>query len=226
MTDRPTRLTVELHCHTCHSADSLLTPATLLEAARRKSIDRVIITDHNTTRGAQIAAALDPQRVIIGEEILTSKGELLAFYVREELPAGLEPAEAIERLRWQGAVISVSHPFDPMRHGSWSEADLRAILPLVDALEIFNARSWSRAPNDRAARLAAEVGLPGTAGSDAHTAFELGRSGMRLAPFHDAASLLASIRSGEIIPRLSPPWVHLYSRYATWRKETGWRPPP
>ncbi len=158
MTDRPTRLTIELHCHTCHSTDSLLTPAALLEAARCKSIDRVIITDHNTTRGARIAAALDPQRVIIGEEILTTKGELLAFFVREEVPAGLEPAEAIERLRRQGAVISVSHPFDSIRHGSWSEADLRAILPQVDALEVFNARTWSRAPNDRAARLAAEVG--------------------------------------------------------------------
>ncbi len=226
MTDRPTRLTVELHCHTCHSADSLLTPAALLEAARRKSIDRVIITDHNTTRGAQIAAALDPQRVIIGEEVLTTKGELLAFFVQEELPAGLDPSVAIERLRRQGAFISVSHPFDAMRHGSWDVRDLRAILPLVDALEICNARTWSRGPNERAARLAAEVGLPGTAGSDAHSAFELGRSGMRLAPFIDAAGLMASIRSGEIIPRLSPPWVHLYSRYATWRKETGWKPPP
>jgi hypothetical protein len=226
MTDRPPRLTVELHCHTCYSTDSLLTPAALLEAARRKSIDRVVITDHNTTRGAQIAAALDPQRVIIGEEILTTKGELLAFFVCEEVPAGLGATEAIERLRRQGAVISVSHPFDSIRHGSWSEADLRAILPLVDALEIFNARTWSRTPNDRAARLAAEAGLPGTAGSDAHTAFELGRSGMRLAPFGDAAELLASIRSGEVINRLSPPWVHLYSRYATWRKKLDWKPSP
>jgi predicted metal-dependent phosphoesterase TrpH len=226
MTDRPPRLTVELHCHTCYSTDSLLTPAALLEAARRKSIDRVIITDHNTTRGAQIAATLDPVRVIVGEEIMTTKGELLAFFVQEELPAGLEAAEAIERLRRQGAVISVSHPFDAIRHGSWSEAELRAILPLVDAVEIFNARTWSRSPNDRAARLAAEAGLPGTAGSDAHTAFELGRSGMRLAPFHDAAGLLASIRSGEVITRLSPSWVHLYSRYAAGRKRLGWRPPP
>lgn len=225
MTDPLSRLTVELHCHTCFSTDSLLTPASLLEAARRKAIDRVIITDHNSVRGAQIAASLDPQRVIIGEEILTTRGELLAFYVQEELPPGLDPSTAIDRLRKQGALISVSHPFDTIRHGAWDERDLRAILPLVDALEICNARTWSRRPNERAARLAVEAGLPGTAGSDAHTAFELGRSGMRLAPFHDAASLLASIRTGEIISRLSPPWVHLYSRYATWRKMSGWRPP-
>lgn len=225
MTDPSGRLTVELHCHTCYSTDSLLTPAALLEAARRKSIDRVIITDHNTIRGAQIASALDPQRVIIGEEILTTEGELLAFYVQEELPPGLAPSVVIDCLRRQGAFISVSHPFDSMRHGSWDERNLRAILPLVDALEICNARTWSRGPNERAARLAAETGLPGTAGSDAHTAFELGRSGMRLTPFQDSTGLLVSIRTGEIIPRLSPPWVHLYSRYATWRKKMGWRPP-
>ncbi len=223
MSNRRPLLTVELHCHTCYSTDSLLKPARLLDAAAQKGLDRVIVTDHNSIRGAQAAARLDPQRVVVGEEIMTTRGELLAFYVQEEIPAQLDPEEAIRRLRLQGAVISVSHPFDAVRHGSWSEADLRAILPLVDAIEVHNARTWSRQPNFRAARLALQAGLPGTAGSDSHTARELGTSGMRLPPFEDAAGLLESIRQGEIISRRSPPWVHLYSRYASLMKRTGWR---
>ncbi|MGH2607416.1 MAG: PHP domain-containing protein, partial [Anaerolineales bacterium] len=100
------RLTVELHCHTHYSADGLMRPERLVEVCRRRGIDRVAITDHNTTLGALEAARHDPERVIVGEEILTTRGELLAYFVTEEVPAGLAPREAIARLREQDAVIS------------------------------------------------------------------------------------------------------------------------
>ena len=59
------RLRVEFHCHTNASKDSLTTPEALVEAARRKGLDRVIVTDHNSIRGAQAARALDPARIIV-----------------------------------------------------------------------------------------------------------------------------------------------------------------
>jgi predicted metal-dependent phosphoesterase TrpH len=220
----PRRLRVELHCHTCHSHDSLLTPAALLAACRRRGLDRVAVTDHNTIAGALEAAALDPTRVIVGEEILTARGELLAFFVREPVPPGLSPRETINRLRAQGAFISVSHPYDRARHG-WAERDLEALLPLVDALEVFNARSWSGRANRRAAALAAAAGLPGTAGSDAHTASELGRAAMELPAFEDPAGLRAALGAAAFRGRLSSPLVHLCSRYAVLRKRLGWSPP-
>lgn len=213
-------LNVELHCHTHWSKDSLMRPWRLLEVCRRRGIDRVAVTDHNAIAGALEAASLDPERVIVGEEIMTTQGELLAYYVREEIPIGLPPEEAITRLRDQGALISVSHPLDWMRSGSWSERDLRRILPLVDALEVHNARCWWDKPNRRAAALAAEAGLPGTAGSDAHAPGEVGRSGMHLPEFEDAASLRRALVKGEIIRRRLSPFVHLASRYAVWRKAT------
>ncbi|HLF87415.1 MAG TPA: PHP domain-containing protein, partial [Anaerolineales bacterium] len=80
---------VETHCHTIFSKDSLTHPADLLAACRKKGLDRVIITDHNTISGAVAANELDPDRVIIGEEIMTRAGELLAAFVLEEVPAGL-----------------------------------------------------------------------------------------------------------------------------------------
>jgi predicted metal-dependent phosphoesterase TrpH len=217
--------TVELHCHTYHSTDSLVLPERLLAACRRRGLDRVAITDHNRLEGARQAAAMDPERVILGEEIMTTQGELLAFFVEDEIPSGLDPQEAIRRLRAQGAFISVSHPFDAVRHGSWDGADLRRILPLVDALEVFNARTLSDAPNRRAAALASSASLLGTSGSDAHTYAELGRAAMRLAPFEDAEGLRRSLASAQIVRRRSSPLVHLASRYAVWRKRLGWRPP-
>lgn len=216
---------VELHCHTYRSGDSLADPRRLLEICRRRGIDRLAITDHNTIRGAREAAALDPQRVIVGEEIQTTEGELLAYFLTDEVPPGLSPRETIERLRRQGAVISVSHPFDALRSGSWQEQALRRILPRVDGVEIFNARTMSDTPNLRAARLAAEAGLPGLAGSDAHAPFEVGRGLTRLPAFEDADGFRAALASARLVTRRSPWWVHLVSRYAVWRKRLGWRPP-
>src|SRR5215213_1595047 len=113
---------VEFHCHTNASKDSLTQPSELIAAAHRRGIDRLIITDHNTTAGARAAQALDPELIIVGEEIMTTHGEILASFVSEELPAGLSPLETIRRLREQGAFISVSHPFDRFRSGGWDES--------------------------------------------------------------------------------------------------------
>jgi hypothetical protein len=215
----------ELHCHTCYSSDSLMLPARILEICRQRGIDKVAITDHNTIEGALKAAELDPERVIIGEEIKTTKGELIAYFVREMIPPGLEPEEVIERLRSQGALISVSHPLDWMRDGAWSMEDLRRIMPLVDALEVFNARSWCSRSNRRAAGLAAGSGLLGTAGSDAHAYSEIGRVIMRMPLFRNAEEMRNALATAHIAGRRSTPLVHLASRYASVRKSLGWHPP-
>ena len=55
---------------------------------------------------------------------MTTKGEILAAFVTEEIPRGLSPQETIKRLRDQGAFISVSHPFDSWRNGAWKLEDL------------------------------------------------------------------------------------------------------
>jgi predicted metal-dependent phosphoesterase TrpH len=216
---------VELHCHTCGSKDSLIRPARLLEICRSKGIDRIAITDHNTITGALEAAMLDPERVIVSEEIMTTQGELLAYFVREEVPPGLTPHEALARLRQQGTFVSVAHPFDVLRAGGWAEADLRAILPLVDALEVFNARTWGQKANRQAAALASEAGLLGTAGSDAHTYGEVGRTLVQLPPFSDAPGLRQALMRSAITARGSSPLVHLLSRYAALRKRLGWNAP-
>ena len=216
---------VELHCHTCFSPDSLVRPAELVEGARRRGIDRVAVTDHNTIQGALACAELDPKRVIVGEEILTTQGELLAFFVTEEIPAGLEPEAALEALRNQGAFISVSHPFDPHRKGAWSRENLDRIRPHIDAIEGFNARAVSDGPNRKAASYAEQHGLLQTAGSDAHAVLELGRTVLRMPVFEDAEGMRHALTQSERIGDRSPAWVHLLSRWASWRKRFGWNHP-
>ena len=212
-------LRVEFHCHTIYSKDSLATPHQVVEICRRKGIDRVMITDHNRIEGALVAQSIDPERIIIGEEIMTTQGELLAAFVKEVIPPRLEPMEAIERLRAQGAFISVSHPFDALRSGHWETEDLLAIVPYIDAIETFNARCMQSSFNSEAQTFAQEHGLLCTAGSDAHALFEYGKAIMLLPEIDDATSLKAALVHVEYDATLSSFWVHFSSRYAVMRKD-------
>ena len=220
-----TQLRVEFHCHTIFSKDSLTRPRDLVETCRRKGIDRVVVTDQNTIAGAQAAQAIDPNLVIVGEEIMTTRGEILAAFVREEIPKGLTPQETIRRLKDQGAFISVSHPFDRWRSGGWWENDLLEILPQVDAIEVYNSRCMLPRFNRDARRFAEKHDLPGTVGSDAHAAFELGQSLMMLEPFQGPEGMRNVIRKGIPKVKWSPPWVHFVSRFAlTYKKVTNGYP--
>ncbi len=215
-------LRVEFHCHTIFSKDSLTKPERLVSAARQKGLQRVVVTDHNNIQGALRAQRIDPELVIVGEEIMTTRGEILAAFMTEEIPAGLTPRETIRRLREQGAFISVSHPFDVLRKGHWDLPDLLEIAPLVDAIETFNARCMNPNYNTQAQAFAREHNLPGTIGSDAHTALELGRANLTLENFADADGLRRVIRQGQAQMRLSSPLIHLSSRFAVTVKKLGW----
>jgi len=208
-------LSVEFHSHTHASKDSLTAPHDLIAAARRKGIDRLVITDHNTIAGALTAQALDAELVIVGEEIMTTRGEILAAYVTEEVPPLLSPTETIQRLKDQGAFISVSHPFDKFRSGAWLENDLLEILPFVDAIEVYNSRCMFPGFNTAAKKFAEKHSIPGTVGSDAHAAFEVGRSLLLLEQFEGPDQMREVIRNGIPKVKWSPPWFHLTSRYAS-----------
>jgi hypothetical protein len=213
---------IDLHTHTMWSKDCLMSFERILRLCERRGIDKIAITDHNTAEGALRMQQLAPDRVIVGEEIMTTKGELLAYFLQETVPAGLTPYETIRRLRDQGAVISVSHPLDRLRKGAWENADLLAIIDQVDALEVFNARCLYRADNEQALMLARQYGLACTAGSDAHSIPEYGRAMVTLRPFSSAGDFLAALREAEIsgyVERYSPAYVHLSSKVAKWSKK-------
>lgn len=206
-------LNVDFHTHTHYSEDSLTPIAELIKSARARNLDRVVVTDHNVLAGALEAWRAAPDLIIPGEEIQTTEGELLAAYVSVEVPRGLEPLEALKRLRDQGAFISISHPFDPQRSG-WSQKTLELITPQVDAIETGNARVLKAEYNHLAQAYAQKFNAAGTAGSDAHHPSEIGQMYCRMPYFHDAESLRVAIRSAEICGEPSSAWVHLHSTWA------------
>lgn len=214
---------VELHSHSEWSKDSIVSMDTILQLCDERKIDRIAITDHNTADGALKLAQAVPGRVIVGEEIMTTHGELLGYFLRETVPPGLSPEETIQRLRDQGAVISVSHPFDRLRKGAWQVEDLMRILPLVDAIEVFNSRCIFREDNERAQAFATTHQLVGTVGSDAHSRSEYGRSVLIMKPFANAGQFLVALGSAVPDNRYSGVFVHVNSKVAKWQKKLGLR---
>ena len=206
-------LNVEFHCHSMYSDDSFSRLEDMIFEAKKKGVDRLIITDHHTIEGAQIAEKMAPDVVIVGEEIQTDKGELLAAYVKVNIPDGTPYRKAIEMLREQDAFISVSHPFDVKRSG-WTTTELVELAGLVDAFEVFNARVYHPSENMNALAFAQEHNKPGTVGSDAHMVREIGVATLKLPYFSNGNELRKVINAGEPLVKLSPTWVHYYSGFA------------
>jgi predicted metal-dependent phosphoesterase TrpH len=215
---------VELHSHTHWSKDCVIAPETILRLCAQRGVDRIAITDHNTAEGALEMHATAPDKVIVGEEIMTTQGELLGYFMTESIPAGLTPQEAIRRLRQQGAAISVSHPFDRLRKGAWDESDLLRIIPEVDAIEVFNARCVFAGDNRKAVEFAQRVGVLGTVGSDAHSKVEYGRAVELLKPFTNAQEFVEALRTADAERRYSSLLVHVSSKTAKWAKKLKLKP--
>jgi len=206
---------VDMHVHTCYSKDATLSLGTIMETCRRRGLDGVAITDHNTIAGALALKGMASFLVIVGEEIDTTKGEILGFFLKEEIPRGLTPEEAMARIREQGGLVGVSHPLDRLRRSAMRQVALLDILDELDFLEGFNSRVTFPSDNRKAQALAQAHGLPITAGSDAHTAYEIGRAYVEMPPFNGPEDFLESLAQGRIVGHRTPLWIHIST---TWTK--------
>jgi hypothetical protein len=217
-------LKADLHTHTYFSPDALTSPEKYVQTCLKRRINCVAVTDHNDIGGALAVQKLASFRVIIGEEVESLEGEIIGLFLREEVPAGLSPEESVRRIKDQGGLVCVPHPFDRFRREHLAEAALMRILPQVDIIETLNARTILRSDNEHASRFAQEHGLAMSAGSDAHSARELGRACVEMPDFEGPQEFLQVLRQGRIVGRLSGPLVHFWSRWARLRRRLGWRP--
>ena len=167
---------VDLHCHTSASFDSLASPEAVVRAATRRGLTHLAITDHDRIDGALRArdAAPDGLTVIVGEEVRTADGDLIAVFLERAVAPGRPVQETIAAVREQGGLVGIPHPFDRFRGSMLRDPRLEAMGRLVDWVEAHNARVVGGTGNERAAEFAREMELPGIAVSDAHSTLEVG----------------------------------------------------
>lgn len=194
---------VDLHVHTYHSSDSISQPEAILRCMARNGVDVVAITDHNAIQGAYEVSALAPERVIIGEEIRTSQGEIIGLFLTEWIAPGQSPRETVGAIRAQGGLVYVPHPLDRIRGSTLKRDALLSIIPWIDALEVYNARVYWPRPNRRAREIAVAHHLAMGAGSDAHRPEDIGLATVEMSPFVDTASFVDAISEGTVHGRLT-----------------------
>jgi dephospho-CoA kinase len=208
------RTRLDMHIHTRASFDCRNDPEAVLERALEIGLGRVCITDHNEVDVALELAARYPDRVIPGEEVKTAEGvDVSGLFLRERIPKGTPARETCERIREQGGLVYVPHPFAAGKGGGGSILPL--IEDLVDIVEGFNARIHDQALNRRAQAWARERDLPQGGGSDAHTVGEVGAGYVEVPPFPNGPQgLLAALRKGRVGGRESSRLVHIASTVA------------
>ncbi len=200
-------------------------PERMVEVCRQRGVDVLAVTDHNQLEGALELQKLAPFRVIPSEEIRTSEGEIIGYFLREYVAPGQSPEETARQVRDQGGIVGVPHPFDALRSSAIRREALDRLvsLGLVDLIEAFNARMVRPQDNDRALAYAHEHGLPVVAGSDAHTYAEIGAACVEIRPFDGAQDFLEAVREGVLSAQLSPWPVHLASTWAKVSRKMGIR---
>lgn len=213
---------VDLHMHTSASSDCLSAPADVVRQAREIGLDRIAITDHNEIEGAFEGRDIDPDLVIVGEEVRTDEGlDLIGLFLTEHIPRGGTFREVAEEIRRQGGVVYVPHPFDS--HRGTTEEFLEGVRDCIDAVEGFNARIHDPRRNQRAQNWALANGLPVGAGSDAHLLSEIGQTRVVMPSFSSPAEFLVALSEGRIEGRASSYLVHLGSTWAKIARKLGIR---
>jgi len=202
--------------HTRFSPDSEMSPENLVARCMKTGLNCIAVTDHNSLQGSHAVKSLAPFMVIIGEEVRSAQGEITGLFLKELVPPGLTAVETVRRIKGQGGVVSIPHPFDRFRRGVISREALDEIVPYVDILEVFNSRNSMSADNRKAQTFADEHRLLGSAVSDAHIPFELGRTYVDMPEFDGTPEgFLAALSQGRITAVQTSPLVHVAT---TWTK--------
>jgi len=200
-----TGVRVDCHVHTVASGDSVLAIEELAARSVAEGVDVVFVTDHH-----EVAAALAAQRrdlgvrILVGEEVRTPDGEVLGLFLTERIPYVLPLHEVLARIRAQGGIAGLPHPYDPVRSGTGAVADELCAAGLVQFVEGFNAKVGDAAHNAAAAALAARHGLPVTAGSDAHDGPGVGAAYVEMPDFDGPADFLDALARGRLVGELRP----------------------
>lgn len=165
-------LKIDLHTHSDRSPDGGIKPEEYMQVLENEQLNYLAVTDHNTIDGALALATTLGERIIIGEEIMTSEGEIIGLFLEKTIQPGQTALATMEAIKKQRGLVYIPHPFETVRHGI-SEATLNGLADYVDIIEVHNGRAVFQNRGPKAATWARLHNKAMAASSDAH-----GRKGL------------------------------------------------
>jgi predicted metal-dependent phosphoesterase TrpH len=203
---------VDLHVHTSCSLDSLIPVDDLIETCIYKEIDCVAVTDHDEIECAVKLHEIEPSRIIVGEEIHTTAGEIIGLFIKDRIAPGLTPIETADKIKEQGGLVYIPHPFDNMRASIIKKQSLEEILPKVDIIEVYNSRNVFTWSNHKALNFAQKNNILAGVGSDAHSKFEVGQAHLLIEEFTSAEDFLSKLADAEYRKNKTPMIFNLVNK--------------
>ena len=202
-------LKIDFHVHTCYSRDSVTTLKEVVTYSKKRGLDGVAITDHNTLKGALRIKSNDII-VVPGIEISTLNGHLLGLNVTTPIPAKLGIEETVSRIHEAGGIAVAPHPI--VFYKSPPSRQINS----YDAIEVMNASSIPfQAFTYLSKRFATRLGLPQTGGSDSHYGPEIGAAYTIVESDPDVDEIVSAIKKGATVPKGNAiPWKIRFKRTA------------
>jgi len=197
--------------------DCTMAPEKVIARCMELGINCIAVADHGTVEGGLRTQELAPFPVVVAEEVLTPHGEIMGVFLKESIPTCSSAREAIDRIRAQGGLVCLPHPFDTFRGLRLNVKEIEELVADIDIIEAFNARSPFTRPTTRATAFADKHGIPKCAGSDAHALVEIGNAYVEMPEFSDKEGYLEALARGRIRGFRSNPLVHFHSLWAKLR---------
>ena len=187
-------LKLDLHVHTCYSPDALTTLEEVVLYSKKRGLDGVAITDHDTIDGALRLRKEKELIIIPGVEVSTLEGHVLALNITQSIPPGLTIHETTRLIHEAGGTAIAAHP-------SVFYKKMNKVDSSLDAIEVINASAFPFLLSTYLNRkLARRLNLPQTAGSDAHYAPEIGFAYTLIDADPEVEEIVHAIKEGAIVP--------------------------
>lgn len=209
---------IDLHTHSSASSDGGITAAQYKRAFESELLDCIAITDHNRIDFAVRLQAELGEQVIVGEEIMTTEGEIIGLFLRTAVPAGLTPKETVSQIKAQEGIVYIPHPFESVRKGL-HPAVLEELVDQVDIIEICNGRAFLQNRSEQTVVWARLNHKLGAASSDAHGNKGLGKTYTLVSALPSRETLLELLQSGTPITDRPGFRALLYPKYNRLRKK-------
>jgi predicted metal-dependent phosphoesterase TrpH len=204
-------LKADLHVHTKYSLDCETPLEKIVSRCLEIGINCIAVCDHGTAEGGLKMRDIAPFTVIVAEEILTPHGEIMGMFLEETIPSRLPVKEVISQIRAQGGLVCIPHPFDVLRQSALRNNIIEEIVAEIDIMEVFNSRillPWNSA---KALAFAQKHGIAKSAGSDAHTTYEIGNAYVEMPEFKGKDDFLQALKKGKISGHMTNPFIHFAS---------------
>ena len=186
----------------------------IISRCQETGINCVAVCDHGTAEGGLRLREIAPFTVIVAEEILTPHGEIMGMFLEETIPSGLSVEEAVSRIKAQGGLVCIPHPFDIFRHSALHSKKIDEITEQIDVVEVLNARAVLNKTAAKALAFASKHGIVQSAGSDAHTTCEIGNAYVEMPEFNGRDDFLEALAQGTIKGHKTTPLIHFASIWA------------